>query len=189
MIKTQTTTTSAQLESTPPFYAQNRAFGEWNFDFECLGGSLRFFECPGTKMCPSEMALKCNFRVFRYIHLVKFLKNLQNFLKRRLWLPFGRFAPENSKTLQSKSPPLGRNPAINPPLRGVEPPLYLVLGRSKGLIRGLMHPYSRPKGLSVYEALLTARLWIGPSKAQDPIQNHRFIFLGYFGKMIQIMMK
>ena len=52
--------------------------------------------------------------------MVKFLKNLQNFLKRRLRRRFGRFAPENPKTLQSK-PPLGpKSCNRNPPLGGSE---------------------------------------------------------------------
>ena len=45
--------------------------------------------------------------------LVKFLKTLQNFQKRRLRRCFGRFAPENPKTLQLM--PSGQNPAIDPP--------------------------------------------------------------------------
>ena len=80
--------------------------------------------------------------LFEYINLVKFSKNLQNFLKRRLRRRLGRFAPENPKTLQSKPPPSGRNPAIEPPpLRGAETPLYLVLGRQEGLGPGLVHPW------------------------------------------------
>ena len=55
-----------------------------------------------------------------YFNLVKFSKNLQNFLKWRLQRRFGRFAPENPKTLQS-TPPSGRNPAIETPLGGRDP--------------------------------------------------------------------
>ena len=51
--------------------AQNWASGLWNDDFESPGGNLRFFECPGTKMCPTEIALKCNSGAFWYIDLVK----------------------------------------------------------------------------------------------------------------------
>ena len=81
--------------------------------------------------------------LFEYINLVKFSKNLQNFLKRRLRRRLGRFAPENPKTLQSKPPPLGpKSCNRNPPLGGSETPLYLVLGRQEGLGRGLMHPWS-----------------------------------------------
>ena len=57
-----------------------------------------------------------------YFNLVKFSKNLQNFLKRRLRRRFGRFAPENPKTLQS-NPPSGRNPAIETPPQGVRDPI------------------------------------------------------------------
>ena len=38
-----------------------------------------FFEGPDTKMCPSEMALKCISNAFWYIDLVKFFENLKNF--------------------------------------------------------------------------------------------------------------
>ena len=40
-----------------------------------------------------------------YINLVKFSKNLQNFLKRRLRRRLGHFAPENSVTFQNFSAP------------------------------------------------------------------------------------
>ena len=70
--------------------------------------------------------LKCPWNVisllFMYNNLVKFSKNLQNFQKRRLRRRFGRFAPENPKTLQSK-PPSGRNPAIETPPQGVRDPI------------------------------------------------------------------
>ena len=50
-----------------------------------------------------------------YINLVRFSKNLQNFLKRRF---FGRVPPENP-ILCNRSPPLAQNPAIEtPPQRG-----------------------------------------------------------------------
>ena len=74
---------------------------------------------------------KCPWNVisllFMYFNLVKFSKNLQNFLKRRPRRRFGRFTPENLKPLQSNPPPSGRNPAIETPLGGSETPLYLVL--------------------------------------------------------------
>ena len=70
---------------------------------------------------------KCPWNVisllFMYFNLVKFSKNLQNFLKRRLRRRFGRFAPENPETLQSK-PPLGpKSCNRNPPPRGVRDPI------------------------------------------------------------------
>ena len=89
------------------------------------------------------------YALFEYINLVKFSKNPQNFLKRRLQCRFGRFAPENLKTLQS-NPHSGRNPAIETPLRGSEIPLYLVHGRQKGLGRGLMHPCSEVNASKFY---------------------------------------
>ena len=81
--------------------------------------------------------------LFEYINLVKFSKNLQNFIKRRLRQRFGRFAPEHPKILQC-NPPRAEILQSKPPLRGSETPLYLVLGRQKGLGRGLMHPWSVP---------------------------------------------
>ena len=69
--------------------------------------------------------------LFEYINFVKFSKNLQHFLKRR-------YAPENPKTLQST--PRGPKSCNPTPLRGSKTPLYLMLGRQKGLGRGLVHP-------------------------------------------------
>ena len=60
--------------------------------------------------------------LFMYFNLVKFSKNLQNFLKRRLRRRFGRFAPENPETLQSK-PPLEPKSCNRTPPRGVRDPI------------------------------------------------------------------
>ena len=110
---------------------------------------FEIFKGPDIKMCQFEMASKCILIVSLCNDLVKFLKNLQNFLKRCLRRRFGRFSPENPKTLHLK-PTSAKNAAIEPP-QGGEPSLYLVLGRSKGLWRCLMHPcYQRPWKLTLY---------------------------------------
>ena len=89
---------------------------------------------------------KCHWNVIfvlsKYMNLVKFSINLQNLLKRRLRCRFGRFAPENPKTLQSNPPPSARNPAIDPPTpQGVRDPIISSAWTSGRARMGLMHPW------------------------------------------------
>ena len=83
-------------------------------------------------MCPFEMSLKCNFSAFEYIDLVKFSKNLKENLKRRLRRRFGRFKPENLKTLQS-NPPRREILQSNPP-QGVRDPIISSASSKHGWI-------------------------------------------------------
>ena len=93
------------------------------------------------------MSLKFNFSALEYIHLVKFSKKPSKFSKRVLSAPFRAFCARKSENLAIEPLPSAQNPAIDTlPSGGIKTPLYLVLGGSKGLGRGLMHPCPRGWG-------------------------------------------
>ena len=95
-----------------------------------------------TKMRPSEMALKCNFRAF-----------LLHWFGKIFWLIFkifwngafgtvsGASSPKIRKSCNQPSPSgQSCNRNLPPPLRGLEIPLNLVLEFSKGFRWGLVRP-------------------------------------------------
>ena len=84
-------------------------------------------------------------QLFEYINLVKFSKNLQNFLKWRLRCRLGCFAPENPETLQSNPPPQG---VLDPIISSAWTPKRARTGSYASLIIRVPGKMGKPVGSS-----------------------------------------